>query len=207
MAESVTILNYSHPLTERQIEQIESLLTGQRYEQIGTLLTEQQREQIISLLSEQQFERMKLLLTEQRFEQMESIFTEQQLEQIGSHLTEQQIERIHSLIDTPVGEVFKLKCKFDHQVSFQKQLVELQSEIPFSSKELQTKPILLVPPALNFIAAMVISDLHGRMGYFPPIIRIRRVENSTPPRYEVAEIINLQDVRDSARDWRAAGEG
>ena len=30
------------------------------------------------------------------------------------------------------------------------------------------------------------------MGYFPAIIRVRPVAGSTPPTYEVAEIINLQ---------------
>jgi hypothetical protein len=40
------------------------------------------------------------------------------------------------------------------------------------------------------------------MGYFPTVIRMRPVAGSTPLRFEVAEIVNLQVVRDAARDRR-----
>jgi hypothetical protein len=40
------------------------------------------------------------------------------------------------------------------------------------------------------------------MGYFPTILRIRPVPQSTPLRYEVAEVINLQSVRETARKLR-----
>lgn len=120
-------------------------------------------------------------------------------------LTDTQLLEIEALSGHAVGEVVDLQRQFEDQDPFMEQLFELQEGIPFSSDELQTEPFLIVPPALNFLAAMVISDLHGRMGYFPPIIRIRRVEDSTPPRYEVAEIINLQDVRDAARAQRTSG--
>jgi len=54
-------------------------------------------------------------------------------------------------------------------------------------------------PSLNFIAALLLAELHGRMGYFPPILRLRPAEGSVPPRYAVAEILNLQALRDAAR--------
>ncbi|MGH2522324.1 MAG: CRISPR-associated protein Csx15, partial [Anaerolineales bacterium] len=50
-------------------------------------------------------------------------------------------------------------------------------------------------------------ELHGRMGYFPPLIRLRPVQEALPPRYEVAEILNLQAVRDGARLKRKADQG
>jgi hypothetical protein len=40
------------------------------------------------------------------------------------------------------------------------------------------------------------------MGYFPPIVRLKPVAGALPPRYEVAEVINLQGVRDTARKKR-----
>jgi hypothetical protein len=49
---------------------------------------------------------------------------------------------------------------------------------------------------------MTLAELHGRMGYFPPILRLRPVEGAIPPRFEVAEIINLQALRDAARKER-----
>jgi len=43
--------------------------------------------------------------------------------------------------------------------------------------------ILVNTPSLNFITAMLLAKLHGRMGYFPPIIRLRPANGSLPPRY------------------------
>jgi hypothetical protein len=57
-------------------------------------------------------------------------------------------------------------------------------------------------PSLSIIAATLLAELHGRMGYFPTVVRMRPVAGSTPPRFEVAEIVNLQDVRDEARGKR-----
>jgi hypothetical protein len=69
-------------------------------------------------------------------------------------------------------------------------------------EEWQTAPLLVVLPSLNYIAAIVLAELHGRMGYFPSVVRLRPVEDALPPRYEVTEIINLQGVRDAARKKR-----
>lgn len=63
-------------------------------------------------------------------------------------------------------------------------------------------PVLLFPPTYNFAAMTLLAELHGRMGYFPAILRIRPVSESLPPRYEVAEIIKLQEVRAEARTKR-----
>jgi hypothetical protein len=55
------------------------------------------------------------------------------------------------------------------------------------------------PPGLAPATAALLAELHGRMGYFPSILRLRPVSGTTPTRYEVAEIINLQALRDAAR--------
>ena len=65
---------------------------------------------------------------------------------------------------------------------------------------------MINPPSYNFGAATLIAELHGRTGYFLPIIRIRPEPDSTPRRFEVAEIINLQAVRDEARESRLKSE-
>lgn len=38
--------------------------------------------------------------------------------------------------------------------------------------------------------------------YFPACIRMRPVAGARPPRYEVAEVLDLQTVRDRARQRR-----
>jgi len=56
--------------------------------------------------------------------------------------------------------------------------------------------------SLNFDALTLIAAIHDIMGYFPPIVRIKPVEGSVPPRFEVAEVINLQEVRERFRERR-----
>ena len=117
-------------------------------------------------------------------------FTEEQMAQIEV-LTEQKITALHDL-----------STQFDNGQPFLPQLESLVSQIPLTAQELQTRPVLVNLPALNFIAALVLAELHGRMGYFPATVRIRPIPGSTPLRYEVAEIIDLQGVRDAAREKR-----
>jgi hypothetical protein len=61
---------------------------------------------------------------------------------------------------------------------------------------------LVNPPSLNFIAVVLLAELHGRCSYFPAHLRLRPVQGSVPPRYEVAEVLNLQAVREEARRRR-----
>ena len=117
-------------------------------------------------------------------------------------LTPEQTAQIETLIGQPVEQVIPLAVQFDHSQPFLPQLAALLAEIPLSPAQWQTAQILVAPPALNFITALLLAELHGRMGYFAPIIRLRPVEGSLPPRYEVAEILNLQAVRDQARKER-----
>jgi len=76
------------------------------------------------------------------------------------------------------------------------------SKIDLSPDEWQTASLLVNPPSLNFITALVLAEIHGRTGYFPPIVRLRPVKDALPPKYEVAEVLNLQKVRDEARSER-----
>jgi hypothetical protein len=114
-------------------------------------------------------------------------------------LTDDQLGRIRELTGQPVERVLALPAQFDHQQDFLPQLQALMARAELTPGEWQTASLLVNPPSLNFIAALVLAELHGRMGYFPPILRLRPVKEAMPPRYEVAEILNLQTVRDEAR--------
>ncbi len=116
--------------------------------------------------------------------------TELQRTQIET-LTGKQIERI---IDVPV--------QLDNMQPFEPQVLSLLDRVGLSSQEWQTLPILINLPSLNVIAAILLAELHGRTGHFPAVVRLRPMPDSTPPQFEVAEIINLQAIRDSARARR-----
>ena len=121
-------------------------------------------------------------------------------------LTDLQLKQIDKLIDQPIQTLHEFQVQFDTQEPFVEQLRNMMHQIPLSSEAFQTEQFLVNSPALNFITAMLLAELHGRMGYFPPIIRLRPVPNSIPPQFEVAEIINLQTVRDLARMKRFGAE-
>lgn len=116
--------------------------------------------------------------------------------------TEQQRAQIGELAGKPVSDVRDVTTRLDNNAPFAYQIAALIEAAGLDARAWQTKAILVNPPAFTPAATTLIAELHGRMGYFPPIIRIRPVPDSLPPEYEVAEIINLQAVRDAARKRR-----
>jgi hypothetical protein len=117
-------------------------------------------------------------------------------------LTTEHLAQIEGITGQKVEKVIGVKTQFDNARPFAEQVEDLVESVGFSPEEWQTLPIIIHPPALNFIAVALLAYLHGLMGYFPAVIRLRPVEGSAPPRYEVAEVINLQEVRDKARETR-----
>jgi hypothetical protein len=117
-------------------------------------------------------------------------------------LTPAQIAQAAALAGQPIETVVDLPVHFDGGQPFVAQLHTLAARIPLDAATLQTAPILVNLPSLNFIAGLLLAELHGRIGYFPTILRLRRVDDSLPPRFEVAELLNLQEARDQARQAR-----
>ncbi len=118
-------------------------------------------------------------------------------------LSEEQVEQVERLISQKIEEVRQIPVHFDNELPFDTQVEKLIEECNLTVDEWQTKPIIIVPPAFNFIAVSLLAALHGIMGYFPPVIRLKPVQNAVPPKFEVAEIINLQNIREKFRSMRA----
>lgn len=117
-------------------------------------------------------------------------------------LTEEHLARIEALAGEKVERVIEIPAQLDPGMPFAPQVAALADRAGLSPREWQTLPLLVNPPSLNFIAVTLLAELHGRMGYFPTVIRLRPAPGSTPPRFEVAELIHLQAVRDQARERR-----
>lgn len=117
-------------------------------------------------------------------------------------LSTDQLAQLEALTGTPITAVREIPAQLDLDAPFVEQATALAAAAELTPAEWQTKAVLLVLPALNFAAAALLAELHGRMGYFPPIVRLAPVAGALPPRYEVAEIINLQALRDAARKRR-----
>ena len=117
-------------------------------------------------------------------------------------LTPEQQAQIEALTGQRLERVIDLHVQFDHAAPYLPQLAALLQGLPLGPQELQSAPLIVSLPSFNVIAALVLAELHGRMGYFPPVLRLRPLEGSLPPRFEVAEVLNLQGVRDAARKER-----
>lgn len=117
-------------------------------------------------------------------------------------LTAEQTAQLDALLDGPVTRVIAAAAEFDQTAPFAPQATALVDDVGLAPDAWQTEPIVINPPALHTIAAIVLAELHGRMGYFPPIVRLRPVAGSLPSRYEVAEVLPLQAIREAARQRR-----
>ena len=120
----------------------------------------------------------------------------------GHPITDEQLEQIALLTGQCIADVRDIPCQFDHARPFDEQARAIVESVGLTSEEWQTLPILVNLPALSIVAALVLAELHGRMGYFPTVLRLRPVDGAVPPRFEVVEILNLQQVRDKARRTR-----
>jgi hypothetical protein len=117
-------------------------------------------------------------------------------------LTEDQLRQIEVISGQAIARMTEVNSQIDPQQPLIPQVVALADRIGLSPAEWQTLPLLINPPSLNHIAVTLLAELHGRCGYFPACLRLRPVPDSLPPRFEIAEIINLQTVRDEARRRR-----
>ncbi len=117
-------------------------------------------------------------------------------------VTELQRNQIEKLTETAIGRTLDVPAQFDEQQPFVPQINLLLEAVGLTAEQWQSEPILVQLPSLNFIAAALLAELHGRMGYFPAVVRTRPVAESMPRRYEVAELLNLQAVRERARRSR-----
>jgi hypothetical protein len=117
-------------------------------------------------------------------------------------LTAAHLAAIEQISQQPVDRVLDIKTQFDHSRPFADQAKAVVDSIGLSPEQWQTTRLLVNLPSLTVIAALVLAEIHGRCGYFPAAIRLKPVLQTTPPQFEVAEIINLQAVRETARQQR-----
>jgi len=117
-------------------------------------------------------------------------------------LTPAHLAQVEALTGQPVERVVEVHSQIDPQQPLAPQAAALADQCGLSPAEWQSAPLLANPPSLNFVAVALLAELHGRCGYFPAHLRLRPIAGSLPPQYEVAEILDLQAIRDTARRKR-----
>lgn len=115
-------------------------------------------------------------------------------------LTLEQSTQVEVTLGKRLGPIVNLPIDFDDTRPYSPQCVAVAERVGFTTSEWATLPIVVNPPGFAPGALALLSELHGRMGYFPAVVRLRPAASSTPRLYEFAEIINLQALRDAARE-------
>jgi len=117
-------------------------------------------------------------------------------------LEDQTLRQIEEEIKQPIGKIIEVNTHFNDNRSFKSPTKKLVETIEFSPEEWQQGRFLVNLPGFASITATLLSELHGRMGHFPTILRLRPLKGNAAQKYELAEILNLQEIRDAARKTR-----
>lgn len=122
-------------------------------------------------------------------------------------LTPAHVAQVAALAGQPVERVVEAPLQLDLAAPLAEQVAAAVDGVGLTPREWQTLPLVVNPPGYAPAAGVLLAELHGRTGYFPTILWLRPVADSTPPQFEVAAVINLQSVRDTARTRRSGGVG
>ncbi len=116
--------------------------------------------------------------------------------------TESQLAGIEVLAGLEITSVTEIPSQIDPGEPIEAQIEAMLDHAGLSPREWQTEPLLINLPSLNYSAAALLAQLHGRIGHFPSILRLRPGAGEITPRFEPAEILNLQVMRERAREKR-----
>lgn len=116
-------------------------------------------------------------------------------------ITPEQITQIHAVSGLTVAEVIDVPVHFDDGQPYGEQIDALLEQAGLTAEEWQTLPLIVNIAAFSPIAAMLLAAIHGRAGFFPSILRLRRASDDAS-RFEVAELIQLQGIRNASRALR-----
>lgn len=116
-------------------------------------------------------------------------------------ITPEQIGEIRDRAGIRISEVVDVPVHFDDGRPFSPQVSRVVDAAGLTEEEWQTVPTIVNVPGFAYIASALIADLHGRSGHFPTILRLKRSSEDTT-KFLFAELIQLQEIRDSARTRR-----
>lgn len=113
-------------------------------------------------------------------------------------LTSQQHAQLTALLGS-APEVRTIPVQIDQSQPLAPQVVAIADAAGLTPSAWQTTPLIINPPGLALVTALLLAEIHGRSGGFPTVVRIRPVVGSVPTSYEIAEVLNLQTLRETAR--------
>jgi hypothetical protein len=114
-------------------------------------------------------------------------------------LTADHLAQVEALTGQAVARVIDVHVQVSPGPDLAKQIREIADATGLLPVEWQTEPLVVNLPGYAPAAAALVAELHGRMGHFPAILWLRPVANANPTRFEVAEVVDLQRMREQAR--------
>ena len=117
-------------------------------------------------------------------------------------LTDEHIVQIQAIAANSVDDIQTMPVQINQDEPLEAQIRATIDAVQPTSEEWQTRSLLINPPGYAPAPCVLLAELHGRIGHFPSLIRLRPLPGSTPTVYEVAELINLQAIREEARRRR-----
>jgi hypothetical protein len=116
-------------------------------------------------------------------------------------LTAEQREQIEVLAHASIDEIRTIPVQIDQVEPLEPQITAIVDAVGLSSEDWQTRTLLINPPGYAPAAFVLLAELHGRIGHFPTLIRLRPKPGPVTT-YEVVELLNLQTIREAARKRR-----
>jgi transcriptional regulator with XRE-family HTH domain len=113
-------------------------------------------------------------------------------------LTAQQQTQIEQLSGTSIENIITIPTLINEEEPLEPQITQLIDAVDQSINNLHKRHILINPPGYAPAAFLLLAEIHGRIGHFPTLIRMRPKHGSVTT-YEVIELLNLQTIRDTAR--------
>jgi len=121
----------------------------------------------------------------------------------GHPVMQGQQKKIRNLMEWPTIEVFDVPIgTVNEDERFLKIAIQKTDSIGLRPKEWQTTPIVVIPSGYSPLWSALLAELHGRLGHFPDIVRLRPAPQGEKEKFQVAEILDLRDIRHQARTKR-----
>jgi len=112
-------------------------------------------------------------------------------------LTAEQIREVEQLCGAKIDEVIEIPdAKLDNFQPYGPQVEAMIRATGLTAEQWQSLPLLVNVHPFAPATAVLLARLHGIKGRFPDIIRLRPTKED-PQQFEVAEVVELQRLRDA----------
>lgn len=117
---------------------------------------------------------------------------------MGHPIGESQLTEVKEFFGEEIVEM-NVDSYLDINQPFTNQIAERIAEV---IRNLPDERIAFILPSLSQAAVLVVLEFFGQRSYMPEIVRWKKVSNN-PPRYGLAEVIQLETYRHEARKRRS----